>query len=255
MTARVRALFSLVFWLGVGVVSYVLGVHSALGQQTEDRVLSAAAFTTAPPPPLNLVSPVSIALVLAILGFVALASYGWRRALGVVLVAGISIVAARLLKLWFLPRPELLYEAPNTFPSGHMTTFVVLVAAMIWAVPTVARQWATYGGAVLLCIASWQLLEYGWHRPSDIYGAIALGVSAYALAAFIRPLTAGRQPRRAASWILFMSASVALLAALGILAYAAFADNSHMLLTAGQVGAFAAALLASRTFFNLANPR
>lgn len=251
---RLRALWSLIIWAAIGVGSYVLGVQSTIGQRAEDDVLGAADFTTAPPPPLNLVSPLSIALVLAVVALIALASYGWRRALGVTLVAGVTIIASRLLKFWMLPRPELLYEAPNTFPSGHMTTFVVLVAALIWAVPAIVRPWVAYAGAILLCIVSWQLLEYGWHRPSDIYGAVALGAAAYALGALIRPLTVGRSNRVAPSVVLIMSAIGALIVALVTLAVAVLLEDTRVLLIAGQVGGFAVVLFGTRTFLRLANP-
>jgi len=72
-------------------------------------------------------------------------------------------------------RPELLdLDAQNTFPSGHMAVFAVLVAALLWAVPRTARAVLAVLGAGLLGVVSWQLLEFGWHRPSDLLGAQAL---------------------------------------------------------------------------------
>lgn len=255
MSARIRALLAALFWIAVGVVSYVLGVQSTLGQRAEENVLDAAEFTTAPPPPLNLVSPLSVLVALAVIALIALAAYGWKRALGVVLVAGVTITASQLLKLWMLPRPVLLeYDAPNTFPSGHMTTFAVLVAALIWAVPRGVRPFAAIGGTALLCIVAWQLLAYGWHRPSDVYGAIALGALAFSAAVFLRPLTAGRPNGRGTSLILFMSALALLLVAAAILIAAVVSSDSAMLLISGQIGACGASALACRTMLNLTNP-
>lgn len=251
MPSRARAALSTLFWAVVGVASFVLGVLNPVGQQAEERVLTAAEFTTAPPPPLNLISPVSIALVLAVLGLIALASYGWRRALGIILVSGVTIVASQLLKSSLLRRPDLLYDAPNTFPSGHMTVFVVLVVAMVWAVPAVIRPWVTFGGAVLLCIASWQLLEYGWHRPSDVYGAIALGTAAFALASLIRPLRTGKRVAVSVPKFLFMSALLLAVVTLCTLAYAGIAESGPALLLTGQFGAFAVSALSARTAFTL----
>lgn len=253
MSARGRALLSALFWIAVGVVSYTVGVGSALGQRTEEHVLDAAEFTTDPPPPLNLVSELSIVAALALIGLVALAAYGWRRALGVTALSLAAIAASQLLKLWLLPRPQLIeYDAPNTFPSGHMTVFTVVVAALVWAVPPRLRALAATGGAVLLSIVGWQLLAYAWHRPSDVYGAIALGAAAFALAAFLRPLTAGKGRRSRMPFVMFMSASLLLFASLVMLAVAVASDNASALLVSGQLGAIGAATLASRTFLLLA---
>ncbi|KAF5293300.1 hypothetical protein FQR65_LT20097 [Abscondita terminalis] len=153
-----------------------------------ETVLGAAEFTTEPPPPLNLVSIPAVAIALVVIGVIALFAHGIRRALVVTVVPAVAVLASQLLKLRLLTRPELFeIDAPNTFPSGHMTVFTVLVGALIWAVPIRVRALVALAGSVLIAAVGWQLLAYGWHRPSDVFGAVALGSTSFALAALIRP--------------------------------------------------------------------
>lgn len=256
--ARRRALWVAIFWAIVGGASYILAVQSELGQRAEDSALEAASFTTSPPPPLNLVSELTVGVAILLIALVALARFGWRRALAVAALPVAAIVASRLLKLRVLSRPELFeLDAPNTFPSGHMTAFVVLVGALIWAVPAAIRAVITAGGAVLLAVVGWQLLAYGWHRPSDVIGALAVGVLVFAFAALIAPpRTDGRAAfGRVISTVLIMSAWVLAGGALVVLGVAAIGGNSDLLLLAGQVGAFGASALASRALLLLVEPR
>lgn len=253
MSMRLRALWSMVFWIAVGAGSYALGVQSSVGQRAEASVLDAAEFTTDPPPPLNLVSETSLVIALIVIGAIALAAHGWRRALGVVCVSAAAVVASQLLKL-MLSRPELLeLDAPNTFPSGHMTVFTVLTAALIWAVPARARALVALGGAVLLAIVAWQLLAYGWHRPSDVLGALALGIASFAAAGVIRPLRRKRPAvlGRSISVGLVMSAWVIIAAALVLAALAAANASSTLMLNAGEFGAVGASALAARSILRL----
>lgn len=251
MTARVRALLSVFIWSAIGVLSYLLGVGTELGQQVEEQVLYAARFSTTPPPPLSLVSPLTIAVAVASVGIIAAIAHGWRRALGVAVLAIGGIAASQVLKA-LLPRPQhLWFDASNTFPSGHMAAFTVVVAALIWAVPTRFRRVTALGGAVLLSIVSWQLLAYRWHRPSDVVGAIALGVAIFAFGAALRP-QAEKEPRKRTR-LLFMSACVAFLAACVALAIAVAADSGSTLLLAAQLASFGVAAFAARSLERLAS--
>lgn len=255
---RLSALWSLLFWIAVGVGSYLLGVRNALGQRAEDSVLEAADFTTTPPPPLNLVSIPSVAAALLALGAVAFFAHGVKRALVVTIVPAFAIAASQLLKLRLLSRPELFeLDAPNTFPSGHMTVFTVLTAALIWAVPTRTRAFVALGGAALLSAVGWQLLAYGWHRPSDVLGGIALGTAAFGLACLIRPA------RSRGSAVLARTVSIGLVVlgwalvggALVLAAIAAAQGSAPLMLSAGQFGCIAASLLSVRSLFRLGSGR
>ena len=255
---RRRALWFACFWIAVGVGSYVLGVQLEMGQRAEDTVLDAAEFTTSPPPPLNLVSIPSVAIALGVVALIALVAHGIRRALVFTVVPVLAIIASQLLKQVWLTRPQLFeLDVPNTFPSGHMTVFTVVTAALIWAVPSAIRGFVTIAGAVLLSAVGWQLLAYGWHRPSDVLGGIALGTAAFALACLIRPVTSRGSVVLGRTFAvgLVLVGWIVVAAALVLGAIAAWNGNAATLLSAGQFGCIGAATLASRALLLLSTPR
>lgn len=255
---RRRALWFTVLWAAVGVGSFIIGVQSELGQRAEGVVLDAAEFTTSPPAPLNLVSTPAIAVALLIIGVLALFAHGIQRALVVTLLPAAAIAASQLLKLQLLTRPQLFeFDAPNTFPSGHMTVFTALVAGLIWAVPARVRAFVAVAGAALLGAVSWQLLAYGWHRPSDILGALALGVLAFALACLARPARArGRVALgRMLSIGLALIGWIVVGAALVLAGIAALHSHPDLMLTAGEFGGVGASALAARSILLLSAGR
>lgn len=251
---RSRAAWFTVFWLVVGVGSYVLGVRNALGQRAENSVLDAAEFTTNPPPPLNLVSIPTVAIALVVIGLLALWAHGLRRAFVVTIVPALAILASQLLKLQLLTRPQLFeLDAPNTFPSGHMTVFTALVGALIWAVPARIRAIVALLGAVLLGAVGWQLLAYGWHRPSDVFGGIALVCCVFALAGLVRPAhTRGRIAlARTVSVGLALVGWILAGGALVLAGVAGLQASSELMLSAGEFGGLAAGALAARSLLRL----
>lgn len=258
VTGRRRALWFVIFWAAVGAGSYLLGVQNELGQRAENSVLDAATFTTSPPPPLNLVSIPSVAVALAIVGVIAFAVHGIRRALVVTIVPVFAIVASQLLKQQLLTRPALFeLDLPNTFPSGHMTVFTAITAALIWAVPAKGRAVVALCCAALLGVAGWQLLAFGWHRPSDVLGAVALGTLAFSAACLIKPIS-GR-----GTVVLGRTLSVGLamcgwivLGAAGVLAVLAWVGESpNLMLSAGEFASLGISALATRTVMLLTTPR
>nr|WP_272928713.1 phosphatase PAP2 family protein [Leucobacter luti] len=176
----------------------------------------------------------------------------------VVLLPAAAIATSQLLKLHLLTRPELFeLDAPNTFPSGHMTVFTALTAALIWAVPAGIRALVAVAGTVLLGVVSWQLLAYGWHRPSDVFGALALGVVAFALAGLARPA------RVRGAVVLGSTISIGLalvgwivvFGALILAGVAALRGNADLMLTAAEFGGVGASALASRALLLLSAGR
>ena len=257
MKARRRALWFTIFWAALGVGSYVLGVRNELGQRAEESVLDAAEFTTSPPPPLNLVSIPSVAIALAIVGVIALAVHGVRRAAVVTLVPAVAIAASQLLKQQLLTRPALFeLDLPNTFPSGHMTVFMTVMAGLIWAVPARGRALVALGSTVLLGAVGWQLLAFGWHRPSDGFGGVALGALAFSLVCLLKPVSASGPAMlgRLVSVGLALSGWI-LLGGACVLALAAWmGDSPALMLSAGQFGSVGLSALASRSLLLLSSP-
>lgn len=239
----------------IGVLSYVLGVGSTTGQQAEASVLDAASFTMDPPAPLNLVSVPSVALALVLIGGLTIAAHGFRRALVIVLAAGLAIFASQLLKQQLLTRPGLFeFDAPNTFPSGHMTVFTALLAAVIWAVPARVRSLVALLGALVVGAAAWQLLAFGWHRPSDVLGAQALVLFMFALLTVLHPPRIGATAALGTTVRVLLTALgvIAVLIALAIAAVAAADSASSLLLIAGELGVVGTGLLTTRCLLTLA---
>lgn len=253
---RLRALWATLSWSLLGVGSYIFGVQSTIGQQAEASVLEAAQFTTDPPAPLNLVSIPSVAITLLLIGVFALFVHGIVRAVGLVTISTLAILSSQLLKRQLLDRPELFeLDAANTFPSGHMTVFTVLVAAIIWAVPTASRALVTIGGAVLLSAVGWQLLAYGWHRPSDVLGAVALGVAAFGVATVIRPAASSGSPSlfRPTSVGMVIVSWTLIAAAAALALIATLISNQSLMLSAGQFGVIGTSILAARSLLRLSS--
>lgn len=249
-TAVTLAILSLI----VGGLSFTVGVLSSIGQRTEASVLSAAAFTTDPPPPLNLVSIPSVVLVLVLIGGLALAVHGVRRAVAVTLVPAVAIVASQLLKQQFLQRPGLFeLDAPNTFPSGHMTVFAVIVGAVLWAVPARGRPIIAVIGGVLLGVVAWQLVAFGWHRPSDVLGSLALTVFVFALAGIVAPDRRGSMaaPGRRSSLALTVVGVIVATAGLALTVVSLLAAQGSLALLAGELVVTGAALITSRALLAL----
>ncbi len=257
MTTRLRALIYALLALLVGVLAYLLGVGSFLGQRAEASVLDASAFEADPAGPLQLVTTTTVLIALAVIGIIALWVHGIARALSVTAVSALAILASQVLKDRWLERPQLFeLDAANTFPSGHMTVYAVLVAALIWAVPASARGIVMLAGSVVLGIVAWQLLEYGWHRPSDLLGSLALAVLASSIVAMIAPhrtrsRSSGRGLRgysRIVSIVLTLAGIAVLLGACALLAYAAVTRSDSLMLNGGEIALIGASLLSVRTF-------
>lgn len=255
---RLRALVVGALAVVGGVASYVFAVQSTVGQAAEATVLGAAQFTTDPPAPLNLVSAPATLVALILIGGVALAAHGMRRAALATIAPAIAIFASQILKLQILDRPGLFeLDAPNTFPSGHMTVFAALLGGILIAVPLRFRGFFAVAGALLLSSVSWQLLAFGWHRPSDIIGSLALTVAVFALAIMLAPGAAltGRQIG-ASGVILMVTGVIALVAALALGGAALTLTipdqtSATILLLAGEMVGVGVSLLAARGFLAL----
>lgn len=262
MGARTRALIYALLALLVGGLAYLLGVGSTLGQRAEASVLDASAFTADPPAPLSLVSTGSVIVALIVVGLISLWAHGFGRTLSILLFGSAAIVVSQLLKESWLDRPQLFeLDASNTFPSGHMTVFAVLSGGLIWAVPKGIRALVLVMSALLLGVVSWQLLNFGWHRPSDLLGAQALAVLAFAIAAWIGPRgsrTSARMTSAANSFVsrlalvvLTVGGIALVLGGLVLVAVAASTRSDALMLNAGEIAMMGVGALAARTFAKL----
>lgn len=159
-------------------LAYVVFVRTHAGQRVDEAALSGrlASFHArrAADQLLTTISVGSLALVLLLLVCQALLRrHGAQAVVAVVVVVG-AVALTELLKHVVLPRPELVPTAipHNSFPSGHTTTaFAVGIAATLAAPPrwrrAVAAGALVYGTAIGVAT-----IAAGWHRPSDVAGAL-----------------------------------------------------------------------------------
>lgn len=259
--SRTRAMLYAVFAAVVGALAFWLGVGSTLGQKAEASVLDASAFTTNPPAPLGLVSTLSVSITFIVLVVIALIVHGFGRAVTIFFFGAAAILASQFLKESLLERPQFLeLDEINTFPSGHMTIFGVLSGALIWAAPKSTRWLFSLISTVVLAIVAWQLLEFGWHRPSDLIGAQALVVLAYALASWI----GFRKSRRAepsavfgavnkfTSIALTLTGIIVVLGGFALVGVAASTHSDQLMLNAGEIVLVGVSVLTTRTLARLA---
>ena len=140
------------------------------------------------------------ALGCAALGVLALSRRRWRSLGAALTVVVLSVAGTGVLKEVVLDRPYLgdFGYTVNTFPSGHVSATLALVAAAAllspgWRTRSARRLFLLTLAAVAVaaCLAS--VLEHV-HRPSDVLGSVLLVGSATALSIVVfRP----PPPRRA----------------------------------------------------------
>lgn len=191
---------------GAVVATYAVLVRTHRGQRIDQgafdgRALATASAHDAAQQLLTTISVGTLALATAVLVAQALL----RRRLALALVAGTVIGGAVLsteVLQRTLTRPDLLIDGRlygNSFPSGHVTVaFAIGVAATLVAPPRVRRLVSVlavaYGSAVGIAV-----IAAGWHRPSDVAGALFV-VTAWAAVAGLADTLLERRRAGAASW-------------------------------------------------------
>lgn len=179
-------------WSIIFAGTYLLAVRTRVGQSIEQSVLDEANFSVNPELPLAAVQPVIIIIFLSVLSGYLFLTRNKYQAIFLWFFAGIILFGAQIAKL-LLERQELLGEdaeiilVENTLPSGHMSVFVALGLALLIVVPKCLKNLTLWIGDFLLAIVIWQLLDYGWHRPSDIFAALAFSVAVGSVLLFVYP--------------------------------------------------------------------
>lgn len=83
-------------------------------------------------------------------------------------------VLGQLLKKVVLHRDSIVLMVDNTYPSGHMIAFASVALALRIVLPRRMRGVFTVIAALVLCVVAFELVHYGWHRPSDVIGSLLL---------------------------------------------------------------------------------
>ena len=132
---------------------------------------------------LHAVSLPSIAVAIGVLAVVAVR----RQRPELVAAAAATVAGANLttqaLKQW-LPRPDLLgLGYANSFPSGHVTVVASLAAGALLVSTRRAQPAIAVVGVAATAVTAVATVALGWHRPSDVVGAVAVVAAWTALAA------------------------------------------------------------------------
>ncbi len=132
---------------------------------------------------LHVVSMPSVAVAIAALAVVATK----RSRPGLGAAAAATVAGANLttqaLKHW-LDRPDLLgLGYANSFPSGHVTVVASLAAGALLVSARRAQPAVAVVGVAATAVTAVATVALGWHRPSDVLGAVGVVVAWTALAA------------------------------------------------------------------------
>ncbi|MCI2423363.1 phosphatase PAP2 family protein [Saccharopolyspora sp. K220] len=128
------------------------------------------------------------AVLVVLLGMVLLVGALSKRFLaGVAGVAAVlcSVGIARVLKL-LVVRPDLGVDGStthNSFPSGHAAVAMGLLLAFLLVLPGRARRWVAVPGVAGVSVIASATMITGWHRFSDVVGAVLLAAALSCLAA------------------------------------------------------------------------
>jgi membrane-associated phospholipid phosphatase len=176
---------------------YLVFVRTNAGQRIDEAALDGrlASFHArhAANQLLTTISVGSLALVLVLL--VAQALLRRRVALAVMAVVVVlgALTVTEVLKHVVLVRPDLVPSSidSNSFPSGHTTTAFAAGIAATLAAPARWRRGVAAGALLYGMAIGIATIAAGWHRPSDVAGAM-LVVTGWAAAvvlvvALVRP--------------------------------------------------------------------
>jgi membrane-associated phospholipid phosphatase len=189
-TLRMRLRAAIVFLVAtasfVGV--YLIAVRTTSGQIVENRALETSLPQYESLGLLRLVSVQNLAFASAALIVIALLSRRVDAAIRVVAILGLSNALTQVLKYHVLSRPDFFEDwTTNTFPSGHTVAYASVLVSLLIVAPARSRYLLALVIAVPMGVVSYQLLEYGWHRLSDVLGGLLLVTLLAALTFVVRP--------------------------------------------------------------------
>ncbi|PXY17927.1 hypothetical protein BA062_36315 [Prauserella flavalba] len=120
--------------------------------------------------------PLVLAVVLGGVLVAGMLSGRTRAALAGIVLFGCSVAGARVLKS-VVTRPDLDVTGStthNSFPSGHVAATTAIVLAVLLVLPAKVRWWAAVPGLAGAVLVGAATMIAGWHRLSDVLGAMLL---------------------------------------------------------------------------------
>lgn len=190
------------------VSTYLIFVTTRSGKYADERALVAALrmvrYGDVPAPVITALDNLPAAVGVACAAGVLLCMVVRRTLLGpLVALAGglVAILLTQLLKHGVLERPALGISEANvvSFPSGHTTVAAAGVMALLLSLgPALRPVWGCLG-AFVAGGAGLSTVALGWHRPSDVVGALLLVAICGVLAASVVSVLEDRRDRREAA--------------------------------------------------------
>lgn len=138
-------------------------------------------------------------LAVVILVFLAILRGQIRIALGILVLVGGANITTQLLKHQILTRPDTIDNLSNSLPSGHTTLIVTLGLSAIAVAPKGFRYIAVFGASALATATAASTVVAGWHRPADIFAALAIAFLWAAFITFVLRWSNSYQPGTTAS--------------------------------------------------------
>ena len=134
-------------------------------------------------------------------------------------VVVLSNLTVQLLKRVLVDKPDLGIQeaAANSFPSGHTAAAAAGVAVVLLAAPARSRPVVALLGAGATTATGVGTLLNGWHRPSDVVGALLVVAGWAALGGLVLRVTGPVEqavPRGGLTGMLAVAGAAALLAGL-----------------------------------------
>ena len=173
------------------------------GRETQLQVLSVLGYVSIGA--IGIVSIVCVALALS-RGRVPLAAGA------LTIIAGAN-VTTQVLKHVLLQRADLVdgVVASNSFPSGHTTVIASGVGALCLVSPRWMRPLVVPVGAFAVALTGASTVVAGWHRPSDVVGAVLVTT---AWTAAVSVLLGSDHERVPGTWLLALVGSIGAIVAL-----------------------------------------
>lgn len=173
------------------------------GRETQLQVLSVLGYVSIGA--IGLVSIVCVALALS-RGRAALA-------IGALTIIAGANVTTQVLKRLLLERADLVdgVVASNSFPSGHTTVIASGVGALCLVSPRWMRPLVVPVGAFAVALTGASTVVAGWHRPSDVVGAVLVTT---AWTAAVSVLLGSDHERVPSTWLLALVGSIGAIVAL-----------------------------------------
>lgn len=173
------------------------------GRETQLQVLSVLGYVSIGA--IGLVSIVCVALALS-RGRAALA-------IGALTIIAGANVTTQVLKRLLLERADLVdgVVASNSFPSGHTTVIASGVGALCLVSPRWMRPLVVPVGAFAVALTGASTVVAGWHRPSDVVGAVLVTT---AWTAAVSVLLGSSHERVPGTWLLALVGSIGAIVAL-----------------------------------------